>query len=96
MKLGDKMTLRPSVNVTDGHSAGREWPCTVVYIHPEQRFFTVEFRSEVTGQTFREAFPYPGRPGVIGETPIVDPDQKRRQFGPASLRQGGVYDKTKG
>lgn len=95
MNIGDTLKLVPSVNLRDDTGVRRALPCRVVYIHPEKRFFSVEFRSEVTGQTFRESFHFPNRSGVIRETPIVDPDQKRRQFGPTALRRGGLYD-TKG
>ena len=61
--------------------------CRVVYIHPAHRFYTVEFRSEVTGETFRESFPCPDRAEIIREPPRKDPADNRKLFGPASLRR---------
>ena len=56
MRTGDKLMLRPYA-LTEG--AGmlntQPRPCRVVYIHPKGRFYVVEFRSSVTGQTWWEA-----------------------------------------
>lgn len=42
----------------------------VVYIHPERRYYVVEFRSDVTGETWREAFYFRDRedPDYSGRT----------------------------
>ena len=71
LKIGDvvKMPVYPKVR-TAFLETGR-----VVYIHPEKRFFTVEFTTE-TGSHFRESYsPYgplgcsekKERPGEYGE-----------------------------
>lgn len=95
MKIGDKLRLIPSERLSDDRIY-TPLPCTVVYIHPERRFYTVEFKSEVTCGSFRESFPYPDRPEVIREQPQKDPADKQKAFGPASLRKGGIFTKAKG
>jgi hypothetical protein len=54
MKLGDKITKRtwwsgPAFRLGEYYVTG-----TVVYIHPEGRFYTLEFN--FPGGTFRESF----------------------------------------
>lgn len=60
MQIGDILTLVPTIY---GTKCGLEeldpMPCRVVYIHPQHRFYTVEFTSRVTGETWREAFYFP-------------------------------------
>lgn len=65
MKLGDILHLTPTAS---GYGSEElivvgPWPCRVVYIHPEQRFFTVEFRSSVTGKAWRETRYFSNRAG---------------------------------
>lgn len=86
MNVGDVLYQIP----TGRHGDDRQpqaLACRVVYIHPERRFYTVEFRSEVTGEAFRESFPCPDRAEIIREPPREDPAAKRKLFGPASLRR---------
>lgn len=40
----------------------KKLPCTVTYIHPQRRYFTVEFRSPVTGETWRESMRFATKP----------------------------------
>lgn len=56
MQVGDILEMEPTMEGTSG--LGTEGPqrCTVVWIHPDKRFFVVEFRSRITGETWREAF----------------------------------------
>lgn len=95
MKIGDKLRVVPTARCP-GEPSTQPRPCRVVYIHPQRRFFTVEFRSELTGETFRESFSCPDRAEIIRDRPQTDPADKRKQFGPASLRRGGSYTKMKG
>lgn len=46
---------RPIVGGETGESEGRLQPGRVVYIHPEERFFTLEFTAN-SGATWRESF----------------------------------------
>lgn len=57
MEIGDKRKEIPEFSTTYGNGQfGVPTPCRVVYIHPEERFYTVEFRSELTGETFRGSY----------------------------------------
>lgn len=87
MNIGDELIMRPSIFTKDDGTGDKTLPCRVVYIHPQRRFFTAEFRSEITGLTFRESFPFPGRAEIVREQPRKDPADKKKQFGPASLRR---------
>lgn len=57
MKTGDRKTE----TLHFGDCDGRTFTGTVVWIHPQRRFYVVEFR--FGGRTFREAFYFPGRGG---------------------------------
>ena len=57
MNVGDQIVLRPSMEAKSGIERCARQKCTVVYVHPNGRFFVAEFRSAV-GETFRETF-YP-------------------------------------
>lgn len=59
MQVGDILKMEPTMEGTSG--LGTEGPqrCTVVWIHPDKRFFVVEFRSRITGETWREAVYFP-------------------------------------
>lgn len=65
MQIGDRLCLVPTV------IGGKELidtgpqPCRVVYIHPQWRFFTVEFRNAITGETWREVMYFTDRGGEI-------------------------------
>lgn len=93
MNIGDKLRMIPSARLSED-GIYTPLPCTVVYIHPEHRFYTVEFKSEVTGAAFRESFLFPGRDGAEWE------NRRRkatahRQLAPGRLKPGGIYS-TKG
>lgn len=92
MNIGDKLRMVPTARCP-GEPSTSPRPCTVVYIHPQRRFYTVEFKSEITGAAFRESFPCLDRPEIIREKPQKDPAEKRKQYGPESLRKGGIYSK---
>ena len=55
IRPGDKLSLTPSV---EGGSVIGPQPCTVVWVHPERRYYVVEFTFELGERTgrFREAF----------------------------------------
>lgn len=63
MRVGDIRMETPSFWTTYGHGLGRPQRCRVVYIHPLRRFYVVEFRSELTGLTFRQSCYFAGRRG---------------------------------
>lgn len=51
LRIGDEIDLPLHPNITDPpHSVGR-----VVYIHPQKRFFTLEFTSKA-GEKIRESY----------------------------------------
>lgn len=56
MQIGDTLTRAPTFYGTKDMIDASPRPCVVVYIHPELRFYVVEFRSTVTGETWRETF----------------------------------------
>ena len=59
MKIGDKSKeWIPSAFAPD---KGEHVYGTVVYIHPQRRFYTVEF--DFHGRTFRESYPFQYRTG---------------------------------
>lgn len=68
MQVGDTLLLAPTIGGTELEGPKetemgaprkkmpkKKLPCTVTYIHPQRRYFTVEFRSPVTGETWRES-----------------------------------------
>lgn len=57
MKIGDRKTEQ----VHFGDSRPRTMTGTVVYIHPQRRFYTVEFK--FTFGSLRESYFFPGRGG---------------------------------
>lgn len=59
MQVGDILEMEPTMEGTSG--LGTEGPqrCTVVWIHPDKRFYVVEFRSRITGETWRETVYFP-------------------------------------
>nr|DAL91793.1 MAG TPA: ATP synthase subunit 9 [Caudoviricetes sp.] len=63
MKVGDKRMMKPHEFQDDPRHPNRSklLPCTVIYIHPQRRFYRVEF--ETRGGKFRESFYFPGRGG---------------------------------
>lgn len=70
MQVGDILEIAPSIfsfegvsNPDDGRQRRRKkLPCTVIWVHPAKRFFVVEFRSAVTGETWRETVYSPLEP----------------------------------
>lgn len=64
MNLNDERVETPVFCDTFGNGGGDPQTCRVVYIHPENRFYTVEFKSPVTGETFRQSFYFADRRGT--------------------------------
>ena len=56
MKIGDILNIEPTLEATSGLGANGPIPARVIYIHPAGRYYTVEFRSPITGYNWREAF----------------------------------------
>ena len=56
MQVGDILEMEPTMEGTSGLGTDGPQRCTVVWIHPDKRFFVVEFRSPITGYNWREAF----------------------------------------
>ena len=56
MQVGDILEMEPTMEGTSGLGTDGPQRCTVVWIHPDKRFFVVEFRSYITGYNWREAF----------------------------------------
>lgn len=67
MHIGDKLRRSPSVQIYDREKGPPPTlPCRVVYIHPQRRFYSVEF--QIAGRCFREAFYFPDRLGDLYQT----------------------------
>ncbi len=56
MKIGDILSIEPTLEATSGLGTVGPIPATVIYVHPAGRYYTVEFRSPITGERWREAF----------------------------------------
>ena len=86
MKLGDEITARPLFGGATGESEGEPQKGVVVYIHPQKRFYTLEFKSPVTGEKFRESYPMMRACG--GEVPVerAHLDRKKNRYGEALYR----------
>ena len=56
MQVGDILERTPTIEAMSGLGTVGPLPCRVIYIHPEGRFYTVEFTSRITGERWREAF----------------------------------------
>jgi len=68
MMVGDKLPgMVPSYGATctGFASDGEGYTATVVYIHPQRRFYSVEFVF-ARGRRFRESFYFPDRAGMAG------------------------------
>ena len=50
MKIEDILSIEPTLGTVG------PIPARVIYIHPAGRYYTVEFRSPITGYNWREAF----------------------------------------
>lgn len=58
MEIGEQLRLRLTMGTAPGCKSDELQPCTVVWIHPKGRFFIVEYRSPITGETFRESIKF--------------------------------------
>ena len=56
MQVGDILEMEPTMEGTSGLGTIGPIPARVIYIHPAGRYCTVEFRSSITGERWREAF----------------------------------------
>lgn len=56
MKIGDILSIEPTLEATSGLGTIGPIPARVIYIHPAGRYFTVEFCNPITGYNWREAF----------------------------------------
>lgn len=56
MKIGDILHLEPTLEATSGLGTIGPIPARVIYINPAGRYYTVEFRSPITGERWRETF----------------------------------------
>ena len=68
IRVGDTLTRAPTFYGTKDMLDASPRPCRVVHIHPELRFYVVEFRSTVTGETWRETFYFLNRPELIARS----------------------------
>ena len=59
MQVGDILEMEPTMEGTSSLGTNGPQRCTVVWIHPDKRFFVVEFRSRITGETWRETVYFP-------------------------------------
>ena len=81
MKLGDILYIRPTFSteyMLEDSKAPRK--CRVVYIHPEGRFYVVEFHSEL-GRAWRESFyPHTRRMAGVADSSAPYLDDERRHI----------------
>ena len=56
MKIGDILSVEPTLEATSGLGTVGPIPARVIYIHPAGRYYTVEFCSPITGYNWRESF----------------------------------------
>ena len=83
MLIGDTVYLHPSQS-----PPGAGHPGTVVYIHPERRYYVVEFRFPyIPGvvRAFRESFFFPERAGEADYNGGQSDAERKRQ---SRIRQG--------
>ena len=59
MQVGDILELEPTMEGTSGLGTDGPQRCTVVWTHPDKRFYVVEFHSRITGETWRETVYFP-------------------------------------
>ena len=62
MQVGDVLELEPTMEATSGLGTSGPQPCTVIWVHPAKRFFVVEYKSSITGETWRETVYFPLAP----------------------------------
>ena len=62
MQVGDILHIEPTLEATSGLGTIGPIPARVIYIHPAGRYYTVEFRSYITGYNWREAVYFPLKP----------------------------------
>ena len=56
MQVGDILSIEPTLEATSGLGTIGPIPARVIYVYPAGRYYTVEFRSYITGYNWREAF----------------------------------------
>ena len=56
MQVGDIWEMEPTMEGTSGLGTIGPIQARVIYIHPAGWYYTVEFRSPITGYNWREAF----------------------------------------
>lgn len=56
MKIGDILCLKPTLDASSGLGTIGPIRSRVTYVHPAGRYYTVEFRSPITGYNWRECF----------------------------------------
>ena len=92
MTVGQKLIRTPCLFNTFGHRDGVPQECTVVYVHPQRRFYTVEFTSQY-GLKFRQSYYFEDRQGPAGEED--EPNENDSDFKPerwgGKNRHGGNY-----
>lgn len=54
IQVGDAVRIRPTILSSKLEEDVSARKGVVIYIHPDKRFYTVEFTSEVTGERWRE------------------------------------------
>lgn len=79
LKVGDRLTLTPTLDAQSGMGSPGPLPCTVIFVHLQGRFYTVEFQSAVTAQRWRECF----------WTKIAPDEIRRDRHSPKGARHNG-------
>lgn len=86
MKVGDKVYhLKPTYGGNRFFApSGEKYEGTVVYIHPQRRFFSVEFKFKY--YSFRQSFYFPAR--AAGDYDRRDKQNESNQHNKSQRRSG--------
>lgn len=69
MQIGDILEIGIDMDGTSGLGTDGPQRCTVVWINPAKRFYVVEFRSRITGETWRGTVYFPLAPNEPEQFP---------------------------
>lgn len=54
IQVGAVVRMRPTILSSKLEEEAAERKGVVIYVHPDKRFYTVEFTSQITGERWRE------------------------------------------
>ena len=68
IRVGDILHREPEIYASTGMERPGVMPCKVIWIHPERRFYVVEYESAL-GRRWRESVWIPPAPERLAKTP---------------------------